>query len=88
MAKWLQLEPGLLLLDQPTEGVDVGAKATLYALIDQALERGAAVILASADLVELSGVCDRVLVMVDGLAQTSLAPPEVNEAELLRAMHA
>ena len=66
LAKWLRNDPRVLLLDEPTQGVDVGAKAAIYALVHEAAARGAAVLMASSDTAELASVCDRVLVMCDG----------------------
>ena len=59
-------EPLLLILDEPTRGVDVGAKAEIYALIQQLLEKGMVVLFISSELPEIVGVCDRVLVMREG----------------------
>ena len=66
VAKWLSTNPRLLLLDEPTRGVDVGARRHIQAMIRAAADRGACVLLASADTEQLHSVCDRVLVMVDG----------------------
>lgn len=66
VAKWLSTDPRLLLLDEPTRGVDVGARRTIQAMIRAAADRGACVLLASADTEQLQAVCDRVLVMIDG----------------------
>jgi ribose transport system ATP-binding protein len=66
VAKWLSTDPRLLLLDEPTRGVDVGARRTIQAMIRAAADRGACVLMASADTEQLQAVCDRVLVMVDG----------------------
>jgi ribose transport system ATP-binding protein len=66
MAKWLRRSPGVLLLDEPTQGVDVGAKALLHREILTAAERGAAVLVSSSELEELVALCHRVLVMREG----------------------
>ncbi|MGG2461480.1 sugar ABC transporter ATP-binding protein [Streptomyces sp. RGM 3693] len=64
--RWLAAEPKLLLLDEPTRGVDVGAKAEIYGLIDAAAERGLAVLAASSELEELMWICHRIVVMAHG----------------------
>jgi ribose transport system ATP-binding protein len=66
LARWLEINPKVLMLDEPTRGVDVGAKAEIYALIQQLLEKGMAVLFISSELPEIVGVCDRVLVMREG----------------------
>jgi ribose transport system ATP-binding protein len=66
LARWLEINPRVLMLDEPTRGVDVGAKAEIYALIQQLLEKGMAVLFISSELPEIVGVCDRVLVMREG----------------------
>src|SRR4051794_2494605 len=66
LAKWLRMRPKLLLLDEPTHGVDVHAKATIHALAREAAASGAAVVIASSDEKELCDACDRVLVMRNG----------------------
>ncbi|OJU85483.1 MAG: ABC transporter [Solirubrobacterales bacterium 70-9] len=66
LARWLRLQPRLLLLDEPTHGVDVGARADVYSIIDGAVAEGLAVLLVSSDFEELSRVVDRVLVMRAG----------------------
>ncbi|BBB02199.1 putative sugar ABC transporter ATP-binding protein [Actinacidiphila reveromycinica] len=64
--RWLAAEPRLLLLDEPTRGVDVGAKAEIYGLIDAAAEQGMAVLVASSELEELLWICHRIVVMAHG----------------------
>jgi ribose transport system ATP-binding protein len=59
MAKWLQTAPHLLLLDEPTQGVDVGARQQLFAIPEQATRQGTSVICASTDYEQLSQICDR-----------------------------
>jgi ribose transport system ATP-binding protein len=66
LARWLEINPKVLLLDEPTRGVDVGAKAEIYALIQRLVEKGMAVLFISSELPEVVGVCDRVLVMREG----------------------
>src|SRR5699024_2171827 len=61
LAKWLRLKPSVLLLDEPTQGVDVGAQAEIRALLHEAAEAGAAFVVASSDTRELAELCDRVL---------------------------
>jgi ribose transport system ATP-binding protein len=66
LARWLEINPKVLMLDEPTRGVDVGAKAEIYGLIQQLVEKGMAVLFISSELPEIVGVCDRVLVMREG----------------------
>ncbi|HVO55732.1 MAG TPA: sugar ABC transporter ATP-binding protein [Solirubrobacterales bacterium] len=84
IAKWLRLRPRALLLDEPTQGVDVGAKLSIYELIENAAREGAAVLVTSADAKELVEVCDRVLVMRDGEIVAELAGGALEEERLLR----
>jgi ribose transport system ATP-binding protein len=72
MGKWLRTEPAVLLLDEPTQGVDVGAQAELHRLTHAAAAEGSAVLLCSSDERELSHVCDRVLVLCDGTVEVEL----------------
>lgn len=70
--KALRLQPKLLLLDEPTQGIDVGAKDQIHALVDEAAREGVAVLVASTDTDELVRLCHRVVVMVDGQVATTL----------------
>ncbi|MGH3875686.1 MAG: sugar ABC transporter ATP-binding protein [Actinophytocola sp.] len=83
--RMLLTEPVLLLLDEPTRGVDVGAKAEIYALLGRAAEQGIGVLLASSELAELVGVCDRVVVLSGGRAVHELDTRHAGEADLLAA---
>jgi ribose transport system ATP-binding protein len=67
LARLLELKPSILLLDEPTRGVDVGAKSEIYRLIDDLAKRDIAILLISSDLPEIVGVCDRTLVMREGV---------------------
>jgi ribose transport system ATP-binding protein len=73
IAKWLRLKPRVLLLDEPTQGVDVGAKASIHALLRRAADDGAAVVIASSDDEEIADTCDRALVLRDGRIVGELA---------------
>ena len=83
--RMLLTEPALLLLDEPTRGVDVGAKAEIYQLLGEAAQQGIGVLLASSELAELVGVCDRVVVLSDGRSVRELDTRQAGEADLLAA---
>jgi ribose transport system ATP-binding protein len=82
--KWLSQKPSVFLLDEPTQGVDVGAKADLHReLVSVALD-GAAVVVSSSDLEELADLCDRVLVIVDGKLSSVLEGAELTQGAITR----
>jgi ribose transport system ATP-binding protein len=66
LAKWLLRTPSVLILDEPTRGIDVGAKTEIYRIIRSLADKGAAILLISSELEELMGMCDRILVMRSG----------------------
>ena len=66
VGKWLNRAPQILILDEPTVGVDVGAKAEIYAILRRERERGAAILVVSSDLEEVMTIADRIAVMVSG----------------------
>jgi ribose transport system ATP-binding protein len=82
--KWLSQQPAVFLLDEPTQGVDVGAKADLHRELVTAATEGAAVIVSSSDLEELADLCDRVLVIVDGRISSVLEGAELTEGAITR----
>jgi ribose transport system ATP-binding protein len=82
--KWLSQTPSVFLLDEPTQGVDVGAKADLHRELVGATTEGAAVVISSSDLEELADLCDRVLVIVDGKISSVLEGAQVTEAAITR----
>jgi len=84
-AKQLLTRPRLLLLDEPTRGVDVGAKAEIYRLLARLAEDGLGILLASSELPELLGVCDRIAVLRDGAVVTELPAAEASQEMLLEA---
>ena len=84
LAKWLRTTPKVLLLDEPTQGVDVGAKASIHTLVRRAADEGAAVVVASSDDEEIEDTCDRVLVLRDGRLAGELVGDEVSMEALGR----
>jgi ribose transport system ATP-binding protein len=84
--KWLSLRPSVLVLDEPTSGVDVGARAAIYELIRAEAEQGKAFIICSSDLEDLLAVCHRVLVLHAGRISAELAGAQVDEARILSEM--
>ena len=86
-AKWLNAQPSVLLLDDPTRGVDVGAKAEMHALIRSAAQAGAIVLLASSDLDELEHICDRVLVFYRSRICAELSGDDLRAHIMLEAMN-
>ncbi|SEF26110.1 ribose transport system ATP-binding protein/rhamnose transport system ATP-binding protein [Amycolatopsis pretoriensis] len=87
-AKWLEADPRLLVLDDPTRGVDVGARAEMHAVISSLAAAGTPVVLASTDLAELCELCDRVLVFQRGRVVARLTRSELSERALSVAMNA
>ncbi|HEY5705005.1 MAG TPA: sugar ABC transporter ATP-binding protein [Terrimicrobiaceae bacterium] len=67
LARWLEINPKVLMLDEPTRGVDIGAKAEIYSVIQQLASKGMAVLFISSELPEIIGVCERVIVMREGV---------------------
>ncbi|MFJ5173079.1 sugar ABC transporter ATP-binding protein [Streptomyces griseoviridis] len=88
LARWLALHPKVLLLDEPTRGIDVGAKAEVQALIDELADDGLAVLLISSDTEELIEGSDRVVVLKEGVVVSELTGAAVTEDALMRAIAA
>ena len=83
--KWFQRQPNLFLLDEPTPGVDVGAKAELHRALFAAAERGAAVLVSSTDVDELATISDRVVVIAGGTVVATLEGKDINVHDITRA---
>jgi len=89
LAKWLLAHPKVLILDEPTRGIDVGAKFEIYQLIHQLADRGAGVLVISSELEELIGICDRILVMRHGEIAEEFPRSEFRRERILAAaLHA
>lgn len=85
LARWLARQPKVLILDEPTRGIDVGAKSEIYALIRNLTRAGLGVIVISSEMPELIGLSDRVLVMAGGRFAAELSGDEMTEDRILRA---
>lgn len=83
LGRWLLTEPEVLLLDEPTRGIDVGAKYEIYQLIIDLAKRGKAVIMVSSEMPELLGVCDRILVLSDGRLSGEVDTKNTNQEEIM-----
>ncbi|WP_201737244.1 ATP-binding cassette domain-containing protein [Bifidobacterium aemilianum] len=86
LAKWMATDPAVLILDEPTRGIDVGAKYDIYEIIDQLADKGSAVIVISSELPELLGICDRIYTMSQGVITACLQAKSTNQEELMRYM--
>lgn len=83
IAKWLNADSDILIIDEPTRGIDVGAKAEIYNLICDMAAQGKAIIMISSDMPELLGVCDRIIVMHDGKITGELGIEEASQERIL-----
>lgn len=83
LAKWMNINPTLLILDEPTRGIDVGAKAEIYQLMRRLSKEGTAILMISSELPEIIGMSDRILVMYDGHIMGELSPSVATEESIL-----
>jgi ribose transport system ATP-binding protein len=83
IAKWLATQPTILLLMDPTRGIDVGTKQEMYQLLHRLAQAGAAILLYSTDYDELIGMCDRVLIMYEGRVLTELVGDQITEEAIV-----
>ena len=84
IAKWLLCSPEILLLDEPTRGIDVGAKFEIYKLITELAKEGKAVLMISSEMEELIGVCDRIYVMAKGRISGELARKDFSQENIMK----
>jgi rhamnose transport system ATP-binding protein len=85
LAKWLSRNPSVLIIDEPTRGIDVGTKAEVHRLLDQLVSTGVAVLMISSELPEVLGMADRVLVLHEGRLTADLSADQANEGSIMRA---
>jgi ABC-type sugar transport system ATPase subunit len=83
LARWLAIHPQIMILDEPTQGVDVGSKSEIHDLIVQMAERGVAIILISSELPEVLGMCDRVAVFRERTIVATLSREEATQSKIM-----
>jgi ribose transport system ATP-binding protein len=84
LGKWLSMAPRVILFDEPTRGIDVGAKGEIYALMRALSDRGVAILMISSDMEEVLGVSDRIVVMHEGRISGGLDRAGFSEQAVLR----
>jgi putative multiple sugar transport system ATP-binding protein len=83
LSKWLFTEPQVLILDEPTRGIDVGAKFEIYGLMNRLADEGRAVVMISSEMPELLGMCDRIYVMNEGALVGELTADEADQERIM-----
>ncbi|WP_061028532.1 multiple monosaccharide ABC transporter ATP-binding protein [Bradyrhizobium sp. CCH5-F6] len=86
LSKWLMTDPKVLILDEPTRGIDVGAKYEIYCIINELAEAGRGVVVISSEMPELLGICDRICVMNDGAFVGEFKGAEATQEKIMRAI--
>lgn len=84
LAKWILANPRILILDEPTRGIDVGAKYEIYKLMNEMAAKGIAIVMISSELPEIIGMCDRVYVMCEGRISGELAKEELEQERIMK----
>ncbi|MGI8668024.1 MAG: ATP-binding cassette domain-containing protein, partial [Jatrophihabitans sp.] len=85
LGKWLARRPSLLIIDEPTRGIDVGTKAEVHRILDELVSHGMAVLMISSELPEVLGMADRVIVLHEGRISAELSRAEATEDAVMRA---
>ena len=85
LARWLLADPSILILDEPTRGIDIGVKAEFYDMIGELAAQGRAILLISSEMPELLALCDRILVMAEGRLTAELSRAEASQEKIMRA---
>jgi inositol transport system ATP-binding protein len=84
LSKWMLREPDILILDEPTRGIDVGAKFEIYKLMTSLVKEGKSIVMVSSELPELIGMCDRIYVMAEGKIAGELKRTEFSQEKIMR----
>jgi inositol transport system ATP-binding protein len=85
LAKWLLNDPEIIILDEPTRGIDIGAKAEIYKIIARLVEQGKTIIMISSELEEILGLCDRVIVLYHGKVTAEFERSAFNQEDIIKA---
>jgi ribose transport system ATP-binding protein len=85
LSKWLATGPKILLLDEPTRGIDIGAKKEIYTIIEELAARGLGVVMVSSELPEILAIADRILVMSEGRLTAEFSRDAATEENILKA---
>ena len=88
LAKWLMRDCDILFFDEPTRGIDVGAKFQIYSIISELAKAGKCIVIASSEIEEIVGICSRVLVMKDGRIVEELVGSELTNEVIVKSMSA
>jgi putative multiple sugar transport system ATP-binding protein len=86
LSKWLFANPDVLILDEPTRGIDVGAKYEIYTIINQLADEGKGIILISSELPEILGICDRIYVMNEGRIVGEMSKAEASQEKIMQSI--
>ena len=85
LAKWLESNADIIIFDEPTRGIDIGAKYEIYQLINNLADQGKSIIIVSSELPELLGMCDRIIVMHEGQVKGEINDPSgTNQEDVLK----
>ncbi len=85
IARWIATKPKVFIMDEPTRGIDVGAKREIYSLMNRLAENGAGIIVVSSELLELMGICDRIVVIREGKISAELSREEFDQDVIMKA---
>ena len=85
LAKWLEIAPKVIILNEPTRGIDVGTKADIYRLLDDLCKQGVSIIMITSEMPELLAMSDSVLVMHEGVQQAVFSRDEITETNIMTA---
>ena len=85
LAKWLAIHPKILLLDEPTRGIDVGAKHEIHQLLSKLVKQGISIVIVSSELPELLSLCDRIMVLREGKLSAIFSRDEATQEKIMEA---
>ena len=84
LAKWMMRDPDILIMDEPTRGIDVGAKREIFELMGEGLRDGMGIIMVSSEMIELINICDRIYVMREGMITGELKKEDFSQKAIIR----